>query len=105
MTESGLNTADTIRLSFEKELYSLDSVKKTVYKFAADCAAIISSDEVNYVVTLTMKNPNEKESLIRAFCSELIDQDLRAQIKAETEATRNLILAEAFSRTSLMGEN
>jgi His-Xaa-Ser system protein HxsD len=42
-------------------------------------------------------------SLEGRFRNEVIDQDLRRRIARETENTRNLILAMAFSKTGLSG--
>ena len=36
------------------------------------------------------------------FKKEVLDQDLRENIKRETEAVRNLILSHAFSKTGLI---
>jgi His-Xaa-Ser system protein HxsD len=41
--------------------------------------------------------------MVANFKRELLDQQLRLQIKKETEPARNLILAYAFSRTGLQG--
>jgi His-Xaa-Ser system protein HxsD len=93
---------------FDLSIHSQTAIKKAVYKFAGDCSAI-----------LTIKGPNgiearlafpdcatvpTKKAIVEALCNEVIDQDLREQIARETEATRNLILAQAFSKTSLLTE-
>jgi len=41
------------------------------------------------------------EENLENFKRELLDQQLRKQIKEETEPVRNLILAYAFSRSTL----
>jgi len=48
------------------------------------------------------KSEDTIDSIVETFRKEVLDQDLRGSIKAETESVRNLILAHAFSRTSLV---
>lgn len=43
------------------------------------------------------------DDVLADFTRELVDQELRLKIKAETEPVRNLILALAFSRSGLQG--
>ena len=50
--------------------------------------------------------PEEEERvqrIVAAFRNEVLDQDLRAVIAKQTEATRNAVLAFALSKTGLQG--
>src|SRR5262249_36898721 len=49
------------------------------------------------------KEEEQVERIVAAFRNEVLDQDLRAIIARETEATRNAILAFALSKTGLQG--
>ena len=88
-----------------RQLFSLDAVKKTMYRFADRLSTSLEMDEdSNYVVRLEFDNELDEEQrrkLIADFNRELIDQDLRQRIFSETELTRNLILANAFSNAPL----
>ena len=42
------------------------------------------------------------EFYVDQFKKEILDQDLRESIKRETEPVRNLVLAQAFSKTNLI---
>ncbi len=42
------------------------------------------------------------ETILENFKKEVLDQDLREKIAKETEEVRNLILAHAFSKTSII---
>ncbi len=99
----------SVSVVFDLQINSLTAVKKAVYKFAADCAAVLSTKEPNQLeVKLSFPDTTDlvdKRAVVRAFCNEVIDQDLREQIACETEATRNLILAQAFSKTSLLQQD
>lgn len=96
------------RIKFDTRIYSTLAVKKAAYKFAAHFASMFSmldehffTAELKFAVDLPQC---DQEELIQAFLNEVLDQDLRERIARETEAIRNLILAEAFSKTSLLHE-
>lgn len=86
-------------------VYSLEAIKKTAYKFA-DRASVIIDCNPDFTVSVVfnfvgLNATNNPEQVISDFCNELLDQELREVIKKETGALRNLIIAHAFSRTSL----
>ncbi|HYQ73327.1 MAG TPA: His-Xaa-Ser system protein HxsD [Gammaproteobacteria bacterium] len=92
-------------IQIDKDLYHLDAIKKTIYRFADQFAATLELDaNKNYVVRLDFApdfDIDKKSSLLAAFHRELLDQDLRQRIFSETELTRNLILANAFSNAPI----
>ncbi|MDZ8135778.1 MAG: His-Xaa-Ser system protein HxsD [Nostoc sp. DedQUE04] len=94
------------KLFINLELYSLNAVKKTAYKFASQCSILLEGkDEQKLCILFTFLEPTVSDKIqqvVADFCDELIDQDLREIIAKETEAARNLILAQAFSKTSLI---
>jgi His-Xaa-Ser system protein HxsD len=97
---------DTFCLAIDTRVYSLEAVKKTAYKFAAVTSIIIQSKTDGVISVLFnfagAHGKNDPERVISDFCNELLDQDLREIIKRETTHVRNLILAHAFSRSSLV---
>lgn len=97
----------SITARFEGALYSATAVKKAAYKFAADCGVVLTTADGDVVATLKFPesvDSENKNKITRSFCNEVIDQDLRESIARETEGTRNLILAQAFSKTTLLEE-
>ena len=100
---------DKFVLSIDTRLYSLEAVKKTAYKFAAVTSVILQPQKDQVVSVLFnfsgAHGQNDPERVISDFCTELLDQDLREIIKRETTPVRNLILAHAFSRSSLVESN
>jgi His-Xaa-Ser system protein HxsD len=100
---------NTFVLSIDTRVYSLEAVKKTAYKFAAVTSVILQPKTDNIVSVLfnfaEAHGKNDPERVISDFCNELLDQDLREIIKRETTPVRNLILAHAFSRSSLVENN
>ena len=92
-------------LKFDKKIYRLIALKKASYKFI-DKISVNISDEVDHhlvnVVFTKDLSDDAKEHLLNELLKEALDQDLRETIKKETEAYRNVILAHAFAKTSLI---
>lgn len=95
-----------VKLSINLDLYSLSAVKKTAYKFADRCSVLLQDRQEQCLSVLFTfaepATPKQMQQVIADFCDELIDQELRENIAKETEATRNLLLAQAFCKTSLI---
>jgi His-Xaa-Ser system protein HxsD len=96
---------DGFSLSLNTSIYSIEAIKKAAYKFADRASIIINpgpDSAISLVFNFVGRNSNgDPERVISEFCNELLDQDLREIIKRETGPLRNLIIAHAFSRTSL----
>lgn len=94
-------------LSLDTTIYSIEAIKKAAYKFADQASVIINPGPTNSAISLVFnfvgkKSSSGPEQVISDFCNELLDQDLREIVKRETGPLRNLIIAHAFSRTSLI---
>jgi His-Xaa-Ser system protein HxsD len=90
-------------LELDLAIYSLTAIKKAVYRFGARCDAtieMVSTDRAR--ITFRPHAGEGPERLLADFRREVLDQDLRELIGRETEAVRNLILAQAFSKTALL---
>lgn len=101
------NAADGfIKLVFSLDVYSLETIKKAAYKFTDKVSFDFNkTDDKTLEVTIssiTTQPEIELEYIAKQFNNEVLDQDLRGIIASQTEATRNLILAQAFSRTNLL---
>jgi His-Xaa-Ser system protein HxsD len=94
-------------ITFDSKVYSIETLKKSAYRYIN----VFSIDfEVNGDKVLSKLHFNKKFTnsqcthYIDEFKKEVLDQDLRETIKIETESVRNLILAKAFSKTSLIDD-
>ncbi len=88
---------------FDLNVYRLTAVKKAAYRFMGQCNVELQVNDTNAHVRLTNKHSALGTSLdIGSLQNEVIDQELREIIAAETENVRNLILAQAFSGLSLL---
>ncbi len=100
------NVEGFAKLFFSLNVYSLETIKKAAYKFTDKASFDFITDKkdtievrINAIVDLPSI---ELDRLAKQFNNEVLDQDLRGIIASQTEATRNLILAQAFSRTDLL---
>ena len=92
-------------LVFDKSVYSVTALKKASYRFIDRLSTSIHDEDGSYRVEVQFDKELSEESIsrmLREFEKEVLDQDLREQIKKETEGYRNLILAHTFSKTSLI---
>jgi His-Xaa-Ser system protein HxsD len=94
-----------MQLQLDSAVYSIEAVQKAAYRFIDRFSAVISQDAQHILINIEVdeKHIPSTDAIIADFNKELLDQNLRFQIKAETEQARNLILAYAFSKTGLQG--
>ena len=96
----------TAQVSFDARIYSLVVIKKAAYRFLKTFVTEITQDGDAWVCALKFTTFTDAAGIERAardLQAEVLDQDLRATISRETEPVRNAILALAFSRTGLQG--
>lgn len=93
-------------IEFPREAYALEAIKRAAYRLSDRLVVDIEPRDGTIACTVTPRTPVDPHGAdpIEAFKLEVLDQDLRSSIAAETEAVRNLILAYAFSKTGLQGE-
>ncbi len=101
MTDQG---AEPIQIAFDTSVYRLDAIKKAALKFAGTFHILISSaTEGVATVSLSPKSGTvDPMGAVGEFQNEVLDQELREVVVRETEGIRNLLLAQAFSATSLV---
>jgi len=97
---------EPIAIAIASKVYSLDVVQRAAFR----CTDMVSvefsfASDQEIIVLLTVKpNISIEPSTLRArFHNELLDQQLRSVIAAETKVERDLILSYAFSNTKLLG--
>ena len=93
----------TVLLELDRSVYCLEAVQKAAYRFIDRLTILISQSEGVTLCEITQIDGKKQliDLVISDFKRELLDQQLRFQIKKETEQVRNLVLAYAFSRTGL----
>jgi His-Xaa-Ser system protein HxsD len=107
MAESGIGAnalLDGARLlTFDSTVYRLNAIKRAAYKFGGQFHFLIEQHDGLIKVRLKPKEScDSPEAMAGEFCNEVLDQELRETIAEETAGIRNLLLAQAFSKTSLI---
>lgn len=99
-------TAEPIEqtLRFDPSVYRLAAVKKACYKFADRCYVQIEIPVAGEITVNLKSRANDVglEDIALDLQNEVLDQELREVVAEETAAIRNLLLAQAFSSTSLV---
>lgn len=97
-----------LRFVFQPNIFTLDVIKKAIYKLAIFGSFEIREADSEFVVyfkSIEALNSDSAKIFEARFHAEVIDQNLREIIRKETENVRLLILANAFSKTSLVESN
>lgn len=96
-------------LDFDVNAFSLQAVQKACLRFSDVASFEVQlqprGDKASIVVTANPLGPKSEdgmENLGKLLRNEALDQQLREQIRSQTEGMRNLILAHAFSKTGLI---
>jgi His-Xaa-Ser system protein HxsD len=84
-------------ITFDVNVFSLDTVKRTLYRFSDKCSFDIQMKD--NVITVTFQS---QDDLVTKIKNEVLDQDLRDTLSKETANIRTLILANAFSNSGLI---
>jgi His-Xaa-Ser system protein HxsD len=94
-------------LSFPLKIFGVETVKKAAYRFSdmLSVEIVLQPDATECILHFPADYTDEAQcdSVVAAFRSEVLDQDLRSIVSKETEATRNAVLAFALSKTGLQG--
>ena len=99
--------ASSLLLEYDEQFYTVDAIQKAAYRSMNSLTADISTSNGKINCLL---NPNIKVSAegfdfaVQEFKKEVLDQQLRIKLKAETEPIRNLILGLVFSNSGLQGD-
>jgi His-Xaa-Ser system protein HxsD len=95
---------DELLLQLNLRIYSLDAVSKTCYLFTDRCYLFISEDTPTTLnIRFAPIRPDvDLNTLVGEFCNELLNQNLRHLITAETRTVRDLIVAQAFAEADLL---
>ena len=93
-------------MTFPTAAYSADAIQRAAYRLSDRLSLELAADEAVYrcTVTLSVEGDQAADALLAEFRNEVLDQVLRERIRLETEESRNLILALAFSGTGLVAD-
>lgn len=98
------STPQTAVCTFDTAVYRLSAIKKAAYRLSGRCIVNIElPDPRSAHVTLQCHDASaDLPKILVDFHREVTDQELREVVADETAAVRSLLLAQAFSQTSLI---
>jgi His-Xaa-Ser system protein HxsD len=90
-------------LSFDSSAYSLDAIQRAAYRFSDRFSCVTSTTDADTIeVKVSFGSDDiDIDATLADFQSVVLDHVLRERIREETADVRNLVLALAFSKTSL----
>ncbi len=94
-----------VEIIFDSAAYTITCIKKAAYRNIHRFSIDIEDLGGRIKCKLHFKDTATRQQIdfyVDEFRKDILDQDLREQIKAETEGVRNLILAHTFSKTILI---
>jgi His-Xaa-Ser system protein HxsD len=101
--------AQPLLLKFDVQAFSLLAVQKACHRFSNIASFEVALDRQGEVGSISViatplaeRSDEDLAHLARRLRNEALDQQLREQIRAQTEGVRNLILSHAFSKTGLI---
>jgi len=96
-------------IEFDASVYSLLAIQKACHRFTNEASFEIRPvvrEGASFVqVSLSLLAERDEGGLtllVQQLNNEVLDQQLREQVREQTASVRNLILAYAFSRTGLI---
>jgi His-Xaa-Ser system protein HxsD len=98
-------TVDSLSISVNTNLYSTNALFRVCYLFTDRCYLFLSQNESSAVIKVrfTRKTPTTDLNIIAAeFSNELVNQQVRLDVAAETKQIRELIVAQAFAEADLL---
>jgi His-Xaa-Ser system protein HxsD len=102
---SSSDTSRTPIITFDTNIFAVETIKKAAYKCLDRFTVDFHLDGPALMCLLSFREETSQADIdraIRDLKNEVLDQDLRERIKAETAPIRNLILAHAFAKTGLI---
>jgi len=94
---------DVVRVvNLNAAVYGLHAIKMAAYKLRGRLYILVEQHgNVNEVRLIPYACCKSIDGLVRDFCNEVLDQELRERVVREMTGIRNLLLAQAFSKTAL----
>lgn len=102
MADQTVGGGVSLEIALPLSVYSVEAAKRAAYVFMARASCDIQLSNSDIECRLVAISPDETSgALERDFRREVLDQDLRISIEAQTEPMRNAILGFTFSKTGL----
>lgn len=82
-------------------IYGLRAIRKVAYKLRGSLYILVEQHgNVNEVRLISNACPKSIDRLVRDFCNEVLDQELRERVAREMTEIRDILQAHALSKTA-----
>jgi His-Xaa-Ser system protein HxsD len=100
----GSGESNVATIEIDPSVYRLSAIKKAAYRLGGQGEFTITTNGAGrIVVTMSVYGTcDDAEFLTKEFHRQLLDQELREEIADQTAPIANLLMAQAFSATSLI---
>lgn len=88
-----------MQIKYKKELYSINVLFKTCYKFTDNAYIHLDSDDQYYVVNISPKNSTDKTDYKWEFSNQMIEEVNREIVTEQTKNIRQILLARSLAST------
>ncbi|MBR5467453.1 MAG: His-Xaa-Ser system protein HxsD [Bacteroidaceae bacterium] len=86
-----------LKISFDLKLYSKEAITATCYKYTGKYYIHESCEENTVSILFESKDKSDiSQTVVKEFCNNLIDQEIRHNINKDFGYIRDLIVEEAF---------
>lgn len=94
---------EVLRHVVDTDLYTKEALFRACYQFTDRCYLFLEQcDDQTIAVDFRRRRPDVSlEDVVGSFANELISQRVRADLSSETQAIRELIVAQAFRDADL----
>lgn len=99
-----MSNDDALTIDVDLSLFRVSAIKKAAYRLSSRGDFQITASEPGHVSVKIEKLGDDEsvDALAADFRRHLLDQELREEIAEQTTPIANLLLAQAFSATSLI---
>ena len=86
-------------VKYKKELYSINVLFRTCYKFTDNAYVHLDTDDDNYIVRISPKDKNDTLDYAKEFANQMIEEANREIVIEQTKNIRQILFARSMAST------
>ena len=94
-----------MRLSITKDFAEHTAIQKALYRLSGRASFEVNDQGKEWAIEVFPNQDQAGDDILHDLRTEILDQNLRAIVRQETQTIRELILAHAFSKTTITSES
>lgn len=93
-----------MQIKYKKDLYKKNVLFKTCYKFTDKAYVHLDADAIDYIVSISAKDPMDLTDYEQEFSNQMIEETNREIVIAQTQNIRQILFARSMASTVLYDE-